>query len=373
MRILHVVTALNGGGAEHFVGALVPRLCDARMHCAVMSVYPTEVPAYLGASSADILQIARSGRYDGAFLGRMVAAIRAWRPDVVHTHMHHGTYWGRLAAYVAGVRRIVRTEHLPCDPAARLRGTALPNRLLNAVTAAVVTFTREQGEYLAAYEHFDARKLAIIPNGVEDALARGEAARREGRALLDLDDATKALVVLGNLHRHKHQVLALEAFARLRDEGDATMRLFFVGDGVDRAMLEARAHALAVDDAVRFLGYRRDVAALLPAADALVMPSLTEGMPLALLEAMRAEVPIVSTPWLGARDLLADGSRGLLAADWTPEALARATRDLFADATATAQRVRAARTAVGSEYAMTTCAQRHRALYQALVAGRLAA
>jgi glycosyltransferase involved in cell wall biosynthesis len=93
-----------------------------------------------------------------------------------------------------------------------------------------------------------------------------------------------------------------------------------------RAELEARAGALGVADRVAFLGFRRDVPALLAASDGLLLPSRWEGMPYIVLEAMAAALPVVATPVDGALDLVVDGRTGWLASEVSAEALAGALR-----------------------------------------------
>src|SRR5581483_7741638 len=99
MRVMHVLPTLTGGGAENFVASLTPHLNDRGMACSVMTIYPSETPREVSVLRApEVLAIERSGRYDAGFFPRMIAAMRAWKPTVVHTHMHNGKYWGRLAA-----------------------------------------------------------------------------------------------------------------------------------------------------------------------------------------------------------------------------------------------------------------------------------
>ncbi|HEV7179921.1 MAG TPA: glycosyltransferase [Candidatus Baltobacteraceae bacterium] len=374
MRILHIIATLTGGGAERFVAQLVPRISSRETESAIMTVYPSEIPLEVETASAvDVLAIGRRGRYDAAFLPRMIAAMRKWRPDVVHTHGHNGTYWGRLAAIAAGVPAIVRTEHLPCDPIARIRGTAIADRVLNAASAAILTFCAEQGRFLAAYEHFDPRKLVVIPNGIVHHPVPDAGAIAEGRRRLAIGDGTFAIFVLGNLHRHKNQRLAIEAIAAIAPEVRERIRLFFVGEGADRAALTQLVHDRGLASYVEFLGFRSDVASILPGADLVLMPSLTEGMPLALLEAMSAGVPVVSTPWIGAHDLLGDGSLGTLSVDWDPASVADSVSRSMLDPGATRALAQRAQAVVRRDYDIAVIAQRHRELYRALLDRKAAA
>src|ERR1700738_3819795 len=109
MRVLHVIADLGSYGAERFVALLLRNLRDPDFDLAVMTIYST--PGGAPEVGVPVLDVARRGRYDFAFLPRMIGMMRAWRPDVVHTHMHNGKYWGRIAAVAAGAGIIVHTEH----------------------------------------------------------------------------------------------------------------------------------------------------------------------------------------------------------------------------------------------------------------------
>ena len=368
MRILHVVSALNGGGAERFVTLLAPHLAQAGTTCGIVSIYPSEVPKTLG--SVEVIQLERRGRYDAASFARMCARMRAWRPDVVHGHMSGGTFLGRLAAIVVGTPVIVRTEHAPCASRLPFRAANVANRALNQATDAVVTFSRAQALMLARRERLDPRKLVVIPNGIEHDPQPTDVDRARARALLHLDEDAAAIVVLGNLHFPKNQRLAIEACAALPEGTRARTRMLIVGDGPDRSALEALVSTLGIAACVRFLGYRTDVGTLLAAADAFVMPSLTEGLPLAMLEAMSFGVPVITTPWTGAHDLLAGGDLGTIARDYSAGALARGLLEVLDDALRASRIARRAQAVVRAEYDISTSARRHLEMYGRLLARR---
>ncbi len=364
MRVLHVVSDLGTYGAERFVARLLEAFDAPDIETAALTVVaprgprpPLPVPVF----AAD-----RRGHADVGFLGRMIGAIRRWRPDLVHTHTHYGKYWGRLAAVLAGVPRIVHTEHNSefGSPAVfRAFDVGLDPR-----TDAFVTFSPVQRERLIRQERLPAERIAVIPNGIPLAAApAGDPAA--ARAALGAAAGEPVLVHVGRLAPVKNQRLAVEALALL----GAPARLVLVGEGADHAALAALARARGVADRVALLGYRDDAAALLPGADAAVVTSLNEAMPLAVIEAMIAGVPLVSTPWSGARDMLGAGAYGLVAADFTPAAFAAALRARFADPAAARARAERAAAFARTEYDIRTTVRRHAELYRALSAGRRAA
>jgi glycosyltransferase involved in cell wall biosynthesis len=356
LRVLHVVTNLGTYGAERFVGRLAEHLAPAGLDVAVMALAPSPPGA---ACAVPRLEVGRRGRYDVLFLPRMVALMRRWRPDVVHTHMHHGKYWGRLAALAARVPAIVHTEHnseFGAPQAFRPVG-----RFLTAHTAAIVAFSQTHRAALAADEQIPLERIEVIPNGIDLAPPPADA-RARVRAELGVADADAVLMHVGRLAHVKNQRLAVEALALL----PRNVRLVLVGDGVDRALLAQLAAERGVAERVTFLGFRDDAARLIAGADVALVTSRNEAMPLAVIEAMAAGVPLVSTPWKGASEMLHGGAYGAIAPDYAATSLARAVRGALDDPAAAAERAERERRFALAEYDIATTARRYADLYVAV-------
>ncbi len=364
--MLHVISDLGTYGAERFVLRLLEAFDEPDVESAALTI-----AAPRGARPAlrvPLFGADRRGKFDLGFLGRMVGAMRRWRPDVVHTHTAWGKYYGRSAALAAGVPRIVHTEHnseygLPLPGLFRAA-----DRVLNPRTAAVVTFSPTQAERLVREERIPPERIAVIPNGIPLAAPRPDA-REAARRALGAEGAERVILHVGRLSAVKNQRLALEALALLAEPA----RLVLIGTGEDRPALEALAQALGLGGRVAFPGYRADAAELLHGADALAVTSLNEAMPLTVIEAMVAGAPVVSTPWAGADDMLGGGTYGLLARDFSPGGFAAALGALFADPAAARARAERAAAHARAEYDIRTTVRRHAELYRALSAGTRAA
>lgn len=282
-----------------------------------MPIYPTGVPDRLIRRGVTILNVERRRRYDPGFLLRMMRGIRAFSPDVVHAHLHNGKYWGRLTALASRVPVVVFTEHSPHGEK-RSAPEVLVDRLVNRATDGIITFTNRQRSMLARSEGIDPQKLRVIENGVVLPPLPEPAYRVRAREHLGLDAEDVALVVLGRLEPVKNVRLAVEAMGALAPAARGRVRLRVIGDGSQMGELRALAATLGVADRVRFMGHRDDAVRLLYGADVLFLPSLVEGMPLAGLEALSIGVPVISTPWPGAEELLAHGSFGVVLPSWNP-------------------------------------------------------
>ncbi len=258
--------------------------------------------------------------------GRALCAdLRAWRPDVVHTHSSKAGVLGRLASLRTGIGARVHTPHTFAflfsamfSPLKRrfFRGV---ERTLAARTHRLIAVSESEAATIRASGVVAPERVRVVPNAVDPARWRG--AEALARAELELPEEALVLAVIGLLNRAKGQDVALRALAETpaRD-----VHLALVGHGEDLDSLRALAAELGVERRVRFLGWRDDPERVLAAADGLLLPSRWEGMPYAVLEAMAAARPVVAAAVDGARDLVVEGETGFLARIEDPVDLARA-------------------------------------------------
>ncbi len=227
-----------------------------------------------------------------------------------------------------------------------------------AFTACISDFCRSQGMIFAAREHWP--RLHIVHCGVDP--ARYDRPRAAGAGL--------RLLFVGRLAAVKGVPVLFEALTGLRARHPG-LRLTLIGDGPERPGLEAEARALGLEAAVTFAGYRSqaEVAEALAETDILVLPSFAEGVPVVLMEAMAARVPVVTTRIAGIPELVEDGASGCLVPPGDPAALAAALDRLAADADLRARMGAAGRARVVADYDSRVEAARLAALIRAAGAG----
>ncbi len=189
-----------------------------------------------------------------------------------------------------------------------------------------------------------------------------DAVRRD----LDLPADADVVIVVAKLTEQKGHSVLLRAIAPLL-ESMPGLHLLIVGDGPRGDDLRAQAAGLPGGDRVRFLGVRSDTRELLGASDLFVLPSLWEGLPMALLEAMAAGLPVVATAVSGTRDVVDDGVSGALVPPGEAEPLRSAIERLVADRRAATEMGQEGRRRVLQEYGGSRLAERHAALYRAAV------
>ena len=202
-------------------------------------------------------------------------------------------------------------------------------RLLARRTAALVAVSEPVRRFLAAQLRVDASAIRLIRNGIAmpAASAAGASALRRR---LTLPENHSVIGTVASLTAKKGHAFLLEAIAVLRDRG-VRCSLVLAGDGPERRPLEALAAARGIAEQVHFLGDHAPIADLLELVDVFVLPSITEGLPLALLEAMASAKAVVATDVGGVPDVIASGINGVLVPARAIEPLADAMATLIAD------------------------------------------
>lgn len=285
------------------------------------------------------------------------------RPDLVHVHAGIGWEGQELAraAADAGIP-VLRTEHLPyllTDPAqiAAHRASLGSVAKLIAVSDAAGRSFREAG--------LPSEKLAVVRNGIAPtAPLRDRAAMRQSLALSE--DAPVFLTVARMTPQKGHRTL-LDAFSRLLAGRRATLLL--VGEGPEHAALAERAQAHGIAEGVPFLGQREDVPDLMAAADFLVLPSLFEGLPLVLLEAMAARLPVIATRAVGSLEAVGE-DHPFLAEPGDPESLAGAMRAALEDPAGVEQATEALHRRFERKFHATRMGRQTARLYRDSIFGR---
>jgi L-malate glycosyltransferase len=337
LRVLHLVSSFQVGGMEQFVLRVAAHQRQEGHRVTIMGLRGgplLEQARHLGVEAV-VLEGGKVGR-----VARALVAIARRRPAIAHAHNPSSLSYALLAK-LAVRARVVMTRH--GQEAKSMRRSAHWRHV-----DAIVAVSQAVAASMQA-KHVDlASRISIIPNGVH--LAGGSRPRSEVRAELGLagplshasasnsgerppaalgDDIVG--IVVARLDRLKGHECLLRALAVLRDQ-QQSLTMLLVGDGPERASLEKLAQELGLGpDRLRFLGYRADVSDLLSAADLFVLPSLTEGLPLSVLEAMAHALPVVATPVGGIPEVITDGQDGLLVPVNQPEELARVLSDLLRD------------------------------------------
>jgi glycosyltransferase involved in cell wall biosynthesis len=293
-------------------------------------------------------------------LARLIHRVAAFRPDVIHGYLMTGGLFAALAGRACGVPEVVVAKrNVDAFETPRQRAAhRFAHRLATRVTAVSRTVARS-AEALGV----PPQRITVIPNGVD-------AARYAPPATTGGNGHVPVIGSVGCLAPRKDYATLIDALAHL-DRAGRRFEALLVGDGPERAALEARARAVGIGDRVRFAGESREVARLLPTMDVFVLPSREEGIANALLEAMAAGRPVVATAVGGTPEVVAAGETGWLVPPGSPEALAEALAEALEPGEA-ARRGLAARRAVIERMGLPSMVGAHERFYVSIAAERRA-
>lgn len=352
----------GGGGAERVAAEVYRRLADRGAHVTVV----TTAGAAAGMWTHERLRVVQTPTMDLTRALGLQASV-TWgaartatrlvselRPHVLHANSL------QFQTSVAAAR-VARRAGVPLVLTAHIAGFEALDQpwrsLAHAHERTVGRFLARRSTRVIAVSdgvasHIERRfgrgtPIHVVPNGVDHQVFHPPAATRQGRQV--------QLMFVGRLVANKGPDRLVEAFAVLRHR-QRDVGLTVIGDGPMRGFLERRARELGVADALTFMGFSDDVAHHLRSADVLVRPSLTEGMPLALLEAMASRLCIVASDVPGNASLIRHDDTGLLVAPDDAVALVSALERVVADP-ALRGRLAAAAHEDADKYSWDRCAQ----------------
>jgi glycosyltransferase involved in cell wall biosynthesis len=385
-RILQIVDNLEIGGAQEVVRTLAEHLAAAGCYVAICAL--RDGPLRDGFEAAGIPVFLLPERHSAiinpltfaAEMARLrrelVELIDGLHIGVVQTHLLRSLDFLILSLKFGRDVKVYWTFHntnfdLRRDHLTRHRWLLGPKRqahhLLYVLGASkadglIAVSPEVKSSIRTTISGIPTEKIAVIPNGVDTRRYQRHIERRPARARIGLRDADRAIAVVATFKEQKGHRFLIDAAAILSPDFPF-VRFLLIGDGELRADLEHRIAAHGLGNQFLLLGMRPDVPELLAAADLFVLPSLWEGLPMALVEAMAAGLPVVATEVSGTRGVMVDGETGLLVPPGDAFALARAIAALLVDPNRAAAMGAAARRRIETHYGARRQAADHLSLF----------
>jgi glycosyltransferase involved in cell wall biosynthesis len=360
LKVLMVTRDLDAGGVEEVILTYAKAMQPPRFYLAVVCNRPGRV--YREIASLPSVQsycVPTSSRIK-RFLGVLKIARRV-RPDIVHNHT---SWYGLFAGAIVGAKR-VETVHNTYHWLTRFQKVLygvyclLADRII-AVSEVVKDYT------LKEFPFFRPGKFYVIYNGV-DTEAFQQLDRQEGNPRAD-PPAIPVIGFIGRLTEQKGVAYLLDAAALLQSR-KIRCRVVIVGDGELRKQLEEKARSLGLDE-VSFTGYQRNIKDVLATLDVFVLPSLWEGFPVSLVEAMASGLPIVATRVGGTGEAVLHGTTGYLVEPRDAEALAERIAQLLTDSETRNRMQLAAQQRVREHFSASTMVLKTAELYNEILSAR---
>jgi len=371
IKVLYLINALHVGGAERVIARTVPRLDKNRYETIVCCLW-------MGGAAADemekagvrVINLDAKNKLDLRILFRLYRLLKEHKIDIIHSFLFHANMLGRIVGRLAGVPVILSSERtMEMEDKHQL----LLNRLTACLADKIITVSEAVREFAITNIGIEPNKLITIYNGVDlSEFSRNpnrewiEEARRE----LGIDPCHVVVGTVGHLEPEKGCEYLLQAAAQVSAQ-DGKVTFLLVGDGSQRTKLENLAQDLGISSNVIFMGYRNDIPRILSVMDIFVLPSLYEGLPNALLEAMAASRPVVATQVGGIPEVVADGETGILVPPRDPGALAGAICVLLEDRERAREMGIAGRKQVERLFGIETMVAKTEVLYEELIGEKM--
>lgn len=318
IRVLHVINGEHYAGAERVQDLLALRLPDFGFEVGFGCLKPERFPALRRSQASPLYELGMQGKFDLRPARALARLVRAENYQLIHTHTARSVLIGALAARWAGVP-LIHHVHSPAvaDSTHRLRNwfNAASERYSVRCAERVITVSSSLARYVES-AGLSRHAPTVVPNGVPTSARLTERAAPTG---------TWTLGVVALFRPRKGLEVLLDALAELVADGHE-LRLRAVGgfETVDyEREIRARASQLRLDERIEWRGFQKDIHAELATMDLFILPSLFgEGMPMVILEAMAAGVPVIGTRVEGTPEVVRDGVDGLIAEPRSASSLA---------------------------------------------------
>ena len=365
LHVVHVVLGLQVGGLERVVLSLVQQGLRLGQQVSVVCLeIDGPVGKQIEESGARVLRIGKKRGLTPGIIPRVKRILIEIDATIVHTHQVGALFYAGPAARLAGVPVIVHTEHGKHFDRGRTRWLG---RIASLSAQRYFCVSTDIADAVIRKKVAPARKVIVVSNGIDTArfAEPGDAAGL--RRQLGIPASAAVIGTVANLREVKRQDVLIRGFARLGEFRGSKPHLLLVGDGELRSELTRLAASLGVGDRVHFAGAQSNPEQFLHVMDVFALTSRSEGMPLSVLEAEAAGLPIVASRVGGLPEIVEDGRTGLLFDPGDDAALARCFEQLLTDSTRTMEMGRAAQAAVRAKYDVSVMAGTYERHYRGLL------
>jgi glycosyltransferase involved in cell wall biosynthesis len=325
-RVLTLFPSAVGGGAERLVFEQMRFHEGGRYDYAAVALRKGKLHEQFAAFPC-YSSMNAGLRFSPFVLRRIHRFIQARGIELLHTHLQEADFYGFWLKRLNPRLHWISTRH-NTDAFRKRAFWRVVNASISRRTERVIAVSDAVRDFVAAHESIPPAKLVVVRNGIDLSRFAGRPSREEARAALALPSGDFVVGIVGRLSPQKGHHYLFEAAATLVTE-IPNLRLLVVGEGQLKGRLQRQARALGIAERVSFVGFRPDMGTLYATMDLLAMPSLFEGLPLVLVEALVCERVAVGARAPGITDVIEDGKNGLLVKVGDVDELAAAIARVF--------------------------------------------
>ncbi|NLH47817.1 MAG: glycosyltransferase [Myxococcales bacterium] len=327
--VVQVVHSLEVGGMERVAAHLAMHLGSPYKSLVICLTIPGHFAPQLEAAGIEVIALNKKPGKDFGLPGRLAKILRERRIRIVHAHNSGPMFTGTWAGLLARSNGIIVTDHSRYFPE---RPTVVATEMvLSRLVNEIVSVSEHNKQELVKRLHWPEKKITVIPNGVEEISEIDAATAGRLREEFGLTGDMPTLLTMARLEKQKNIGLLIQAMGELRKQG-LDCRLIVGGEGAERETLERLRRECQLEDRVFLPGWRLDAAALYRVVDIFALPSDWEGLPMSILEAMSASLPILATDVGDVSKAVITRENGLLVTPRDLGQMAAALAELVRDA-----------------------------------------
>ncbi len=370
INILHIISKLPVGGVENQL-SLIIRKYDKKIFCPFVCSLSDkgEIGKEIEEAGIEVVSLNKlKHRFDPTIVSDIYHLIKKKNIKIVRTHQYHANLYGRLAAFFARVPCIVASVHNVYTIDRKLHRRII-NRFLARLTDRIVAVSETVKKDILKYDGLHENKVIVIHNGIDTARFSdidGKAIRSEFNIPCDVP----VIGTIGRLTLQKGIKYLIKATSVIKKRFPR-ITLFIVGDGPIREELQHYAKTFGLNRHAIFTGFRRDVSSLLAAMDIFVLPSLWEGLPNALLEAMASGKPIITTDIPPIREVINSENVGILIPPKDSTALALSIESLLVNKTFAVSLGNNAKNRAYSNFNIETTVKKYTELFKEILRNKI--
>lgn len=323
--ILFVLQDMRVGGAEKLrltIGKYIDKKIYKTSYCCIREVGP--VGDEVIKNGGEVTCLDSDDRFFNLFATfKLYRAVTKIHPDIIHSVLFNANFHARIVGALSGIPVITEEQGMYGWKKGYHR---VADRILSRFSYRIIAASQGVKDFLVKEDGIKPDKIAVIHNCIDPETLKADTTKYEERKRLGVSDADFVIGAIGNLRKEKGHSFLLEAIKKVK-ERHKKVKLFIVGDGPLRGHLITMSKELGVDRDVIFLGQKKEVAGFLKALDLFVMPSLSEGLGIALLEALFMSVPCIASSVGGMIEVAEKSSGVVLVEPGNPLKLADAIVD----------------------------------------------
>jgi sugar transferase (PEP-CTERM/EpsH1 system associated) len=330
IKLAHIVLNLNTGGLERLVLDIVEKTSQPFQPIIICLKENGDLSNNIEKLGIKVLNLNKNDRFDPKSIYKLYNLLKKEKISIVHTHNFAASLYGSLSARIAGIPVVIHTEHgTHLYPQFRRR---FIRKIISILIDKTVSVSDQIKQTLISQDHISKNRIMTILNGVDinKYSHKCDTEIKNKRKELNIDEKIKVIGIVARLSAEKDHENLLQAFSIVTKDIQY-VNLIIIGDGILRDELEKKSKKLGLEDKVFFLGLRQDIPELLSIMDLFVLSSIREGIPLTILEAMVAGLPIVATSVGGIPEVIINEETGILVPSKNPTALANAIVRILSD------------------------------------------